>query len=143
MNSQQAPIRGTRAVGFLLLVLISCVIIGAGSVSAAAPASSKIPTQITMTINPASPGIHDDFTVTGVLTTNTGEILGNKYIILESTAAGKRPGKLTFLENVRTQLDGSYYFYRPAASPPETLRVRFDGNYVFNATMSQEITVKK
>ena len=63
------------------------------------------------------------------LVTKSGEPLGNKWIVLESTAAGATPGKFQYLKVTRTELDGSYSFFRPAASPPEDLKVRFKGLY--------------
>jgi hypothetical protein len=103
----------------------------------------KIPTTISISIDPANPGTGDDFMVTGVLTTSSGEILGNKYVYLDSTKAGAQWGTLQPLWQGKTDTTGAYSFYRPITSPAEELRVRFDGTYKYGNSTSEVISINK
>jgi len=121
---------------------IYLLLIFAGGVSAA-PQEERVPTIISIALDPAHPQIGQPFYITGTLISSTGEPLGNKWITLESTAAGATPGKFQYLKVTRTERDGSYMFFRPAASPPEDLQVRFKGLYPYAASVSDVVTAKK
>lgn len=122
-------------------IIVVCFI---GTAAGAATGETDlIPTTITLTLSPEKPGIDEGFFITGTLTTKDGEPLGNKVIILESTKAGARPGPFGFLKSVSTTQNGTYSFYRPPASPSEKIRVVFKGNYIFNGSSSDEVSVKE
>jgi len=104
---------------------------------------NRIPTMISIALDPAKPLPGQPFFITGTLITSTGEPLGNKWVVLESTAAGATPGKFQYLKVTRTERDGTYSFFRPAASPPEDLQVRFKGLYPYAASVSDMVTAKK
>jgi len=126
-------------------LLILCAIGAlAGSIACAAPGQQdRIPSLISIALDPAVPQPGQGFYITGTLISSTGEPLGNKWIVLESTAAGATPGKFQYLTVTRTERDGSYVFHRPAASPPEDLQVRFKGLYPYAASVSDVVTAKK
>ncbi len=128
--------------GIGLFLGISLLLMMAGGVSAA-PQEERIPTMISIALDPANPQLGQPFFITGTLISSTGEPLGNKWITLESTAAGATPGKFQYLKVTRTERDGSYSFFRPAASPPEDLQVRFKGLYPYAASVSEIVTAKK
>ncbi|WP_048067613.1 hypothetical protein [Methanospirillum hungatei] len=121
--------------GICLFLMISGV--------SALPQEERVPTIISIALDPAHPQIGQPFYITGTLISSTGEPLGNKWITLESTAAGATPGKFQYLKVTRTERDGSYMFFRPAASPPEDLQVRFKGLYPYAASVSDVVTAKK
>lgn len=56
----------------------------------------RIPTKISIALDPATPQAGQEFYITGTLISTTGEPLGNKWIVLESTAAGATPGKFQY-----------------------------------------------
>lgn len=135
-------ISGTMGrVGVCFLILCGIGIFAGCSVSA--EELERIPTQISIALDPAAPQIGQEFYITGTLITSTGEPLGNKWVTLESTAAGATPGKFQYLTVTRTERDGSYVFHRPAASPPEDLQVRYKGLYPYAASVSDIVTAKK
>lgn len=123
----------------ILFVAVSLSLI----LSPASGAEEKIPTSLTIALDPANPGEGVGFYVTGTLTTDAGDPLGNKWVVLESTAAGARPGTFQYLTVVRTEEDGSYRFYRPAASPPEDLRTVFKGIYGYESSTSDEVSARR
>ena len=125
----------------IILALFGLILFSAVPLSAAA--QEKIPTAITISLDPATPGPGDKFMVTGVLKTKTGEILGNKNVYLDSTKAGAQWGTLQPLWHVKTSTEGTYSFFRPETSPSEELRVRFDGSYKYGNCTSEVISIKK
>jgi hypothetical protein len=127
----------------ILLFFWICVALALIGVASAVTQEERIPTIISIALDPAKPQLGEPFYITGTLITTTGESLGNKWIVLESTAAGARPGTFDYLKNTRTERDGTYSFYRPASSPPEELRVRFKGLYPYAPSMSSEVCAKK
>lgn len=131
---------GWRFIAIICIIAL-CFI---GNVSGAVTGDKDlIPTTITLTLSPENPGADEGFFITGTLATKDGEPLGNKVITLESTKAGARPGPFGFLKTVSTTQNGTYSFYRPPSSPSEKLRVVFKGNYIYNATTSDEISVRQ
>ena len=126
---------------FMLLLIVGIALVLFASASAAG--QERLPTTISIALDPAKPAADQGFFITGTLITDTGEPLGNKWITLESTAAGATPGKFQYLKVTRTERDGSYSFFRPAASPPEDLMVRFKGLYPYEASESEVVTAKK
>jgi len=108
-----------------------------------AAVSEKTATAITISVDPSEPQKGEGFTVTGVLKTADGELLGNKYVYLDSTMAGAEHGTLQPLWQTKTSTTGTYSFYRPPQSPAEDLRVRFDGNYRYQNCTSDLISVHK
>lgn len=130
--------------GFILaLILVVCITaILAGSPAFAAE-QEREPTTISIVLDPANPGQGDEFYITGTLLSSAGEPLGNKWVTLESTAAGATPGKFQYLKVTRTNLDGSFSFYRPATSPPEDLKVLFKGLYPYASSESEILSAKK
>lgn len=104
---------------------------------------AKTLTEISISLDPADPVEGQEFYINGNLSTESGEPLGNKWVVLESTAAGARPGPFDYLAVTRTALDGSYQFYRPPASPPEDLHVVFKGLYDYNSSVSSVVSAKK
>ena len=139
MKSNRVP-QISRGLGIFLG--ISLLLMLAGGVSAMSH-EERIPTMITIALDPATPQVGQLFYITGTLISSSGEPLGNKWITLESTAAGATPGKFQYLKVVRTERDGSYAFFRPAASPPEDLQVRFKGLYPYAASVSEVVSAKK
>jgi len=135
--------RYTAGTVFLMWICLALILTGVtGSVSAA-PVENRIPTMISIALDPADPQPGQSFYITGTLITSKGEPLGNKWVVLESTAAGATPGKFQYLKVTRTERDGTYSFFRPAASPPEDLQVRFRGLYPYAASVSDVVTAKK
>ena len=113
------------------------------AVPSSAAVQGQIPTTLSISIDPLNPGPGQDFMVTGVLKTASGEILGNKYVFLDSTKAGAQWGTLQPLWQVKTSTTGTYSFYRPVTSPAEELRVRFDGTPTYSNCTSDVISIKK
>jgi hypothetical protein len=112
-------------------------------VPVSAAVTEKVPTTISMTIDPATPKDGEGFMVTGVLKTKGGEVLGNKYVYLDSTKAGAQHGTLQPLWQVKTSTTGTYSFYRPPQSPDEDLRVRFDGTTFYTNCTSEVVKIKR
>ena len=128
--------------GHVMLGCLLVLFLLAGAASAVLQ-GDRTPTMISIALDPVKPQAGEPFYITGTLVTKSGEPLGNKWIVLESTAAGATPGKFQYLKVTRTELDGSYSFFRPAASPPEDLKVRFKGLYFYDASESEIVTAKK
>jgi len=127
----------------VLLLLIVCAIGILAGTGVCAEEQDRIPTKISIALDPATPQAGQEFYITGTLISTTGEPLGNKWIVLESTAAGATPGKFQYLKVTRTERDGSFSFFRPSASPPEDLKVRFKGLYPYAASESDVVSAKK
>lgn len=127
----------------LCLLLMMCAIGFLAGICVSAAEQERIPTAISIALDPANPQPGQEFYITGTLITSSGEPLGNKWVALESTAAGAAPGKFQYLHVIRTELDGSYSFFRPVTSPPEDLQVRFKGLYSYAASVSEVVTAKK
>lgn len=127
----------------LCLLLIMCAIGLFAGICVSAAEQERIPTVISIALDPANPEPGQGFYITGTLISSSGEPLGNKWVVLESTAAGAAPGKFQYLHVTRTELDGTYSFFRPAASPPEDLQVRFKGLHPYAASVSDEVKAKK
>lgn len=132
-----------KIIRIFFLLLILGVMGSFAGVCASVAESDRIPTQISIALDPANPQTGQAFYITGTLISSTGEPLGNKWVVLESTAAGATPGKFQYLKVTRTDRDGTYSFYRPPASPPEDLQVKFKGLYPYAASVSDIVTAKK
>jgi hypothetical protein len=123
------------------IVILMSMIWVATPVSAAS--AGKNETNLSITLYPENPQAGEGFTVSGVLTAKSGEILGNKYVFLDSTKAGAEWGTLQTLWQTKTNTTGGFSFYRPPTSPAEVLRVRFDGTTEYSPSASQNISIKK
>lgn len=126
---------------FTLVLVIGFSILCISPLSGAT--QQKIPTSITISVDPQNPQSGEGFMVTGTLSDRDGKILGNKHVFLDSTKAGAVHGTLQPLWQITTSTTGTYSFYRPPQSPAEELRVRFDGNYVYANCTSEVITINK
>lgn len=117
--------------GFLLLS--SCTMVSA----------EKMTTSLTIGLLPKEPTIDQSYRVTGILTTSSGEPLGNKRVVLESTQSNPdNQGKFAFIAIKETTRLGTFEFFRPKDTPPEYLRVRYDGNVLYEAARSTVIPVR-
>jgi hypothetical protein len=87
--------RYTAGTVFLMWICLALILTGVtGSVSAA-PVENRIPTMISIALDPADPQPGQSFYITGTLITSKGEPLGNKWVVLESTAAGATRGSFS------------------------------------------------
>ncbi|NLV27012.1 MAG: hypothetical protein GXY48_07595 [Methanomicrobiales archaeon] len=131
----------TRRTWMFFLIIFMTGIIACSCICSAD--QERTSTEISIALDPATPTVDQEFFITGTLYTSEGDPLGNKWVILESTAAGATPGKFQYLKVTRTELDGSFSFYRPAASPPEDLKVVFKGLYGYAGSESEVVSAKK
>lgn len=121
-----------RIFQFFLIILVSLAICGGGcSVFA-----DKVNTSLTISSDPADPDENLPFTVAGVLVDIEGNFLGNKKVTLEQMESEDQEGGYKFLAIATTDIEGGYSFLRPAASPPEYIRVKYNGNSQFEGTVS-------
>jgi hypothetical protein len=125
----------------ILLLAFGILLLCVHPVNAAS--QEKIPSSITITVDPATPQKGEGFMITGTLTAKDGTVLGNKHVYLDSTMAGANHGTLQPLWQTTTSTAGTYSFYRPPQSPSEELRVRFDGNYVYANCTSNTLTITR
>jgi hypothetical protein len=131
--------RQIKTWGVLIGLIIFLIVI----IPAYGEIQTKTPTEISIALDPKTPAEGQAFYINGNLSTKAGEPLGNKWVTLESTKAGARPGPFGELTVTKTALDGSFQFYRPPASPPEDLKVIFKGLYEYNSSVSNELSAKK
>ncbi|MFH0968837.1 MAG: PEGA domain-containing protein [Methanobacteriota archaeon] len=105
--------------------------------------AEKIPTNLTIGINPVNPTINESFHVFGLLTTKDGKPLGNKRVTLESSQKGVNDTeKFSFIGIKVTDREGGYEFFRPVDSPPEFLKITFAGNDEYEPVTSPVIAVR-
>ena len=128
--------------GFHLFLLTYITLLFVLTSSSAAD-QERIPTMISISLDPAVPQTGEGFYITGTLISAIGDPLGNKWVVLQSTAAGATPGKFQYLTVTRTERDGTYSFFRPASSPPEELKVTFKGLYPFAPSESEIVAAKE
>ncbi len=138
--SSQAPQYHKYLLHFSVVVILTLFLLltPCGMVSA-----EKIPTSLSIEILPKDPSIDQSFRIIGTLKTTSGDILGNKRVILESTAdnPGDESG-YTFVAIKDTGRSGGFEFYRPKNTPPEYLRVRYGGNADYEPAISPFIAVR-
>ncbi len=130
-----SPVHSTHALRFFLVILITFVLVWCGF--GICVSAEKVQTQITISTDPADPGADLPFTVKGVLSDADGSPLGNKKVSLEQLMSDNPEDEYTFLAVATTDIKGNYSFFRPAASPPEYLRVRYNGNSQFEGSVSE------
>lgn len=131
-----SPVQSQRALSFSLVVLttlIALVFCGWGTCVFA----DKVETHLSIGTDPADPGENLPFTVKGILTDAEGTVMGNKKVSLERLEENDPESEYEFLAVATTDIEGAYLFFRPAASPPEYLRVRYNGNSQFEGTVSE------
>ncbi|PKL60014.1 MAG: hypothetical protein CVV33_04870 [Methanomicrobiales archaeon HGW-Methanomicrobiales-4] len=123
----------------LILILVALGIL----IGTSCAAVEKIPTMATMVVVPESPTIEQSFHVTGKLVTVSGEALGNKRVILETSQKGvDYPESFSFLAIGDTSKEGVFEFFRPKNTLPEFLRVSFSGNTEYGAATSPVVSVR-
>ncbi|WP_373838314.1 hypothetical protein [Methanospirillum sp.] len=127
-----------RAYSFSLMFFLTCIALALCGCGVGVFAE-KVQVQISINIDPENPGEDLPFTVVGVLIDENGNIMGNKKVSLEQLESDDSEGEYKFLAVTTTDIDGAYSFFRPAASPPEYLRVRYNGNSQFDGTVSEII----
>jgi protocatechuate 3,4-dioxygenase beta subunit len=99
--------------------------------------AEKIQTVLTIRTDPADPGENLPFTVQGTLLDAEGNAMGNKKISLEKLDSNDPDAAYTFLAVTTSDINGNYSFFRPSASSPEYLRVRYNGNAQFEGATSE------
>lgn len=104
--------------------------------------ADKQETVISISLDPEDPSADASFTIAGTLHGSSGEPLGNKRIILESSQDGDPDLPFESLAVTTTNREGRYQFYRGPLSPPMYIRVKFNGNAQFNPAFSEIIPVK-
>ena len=104
--------------------------------------ADKQETVISIGLDPEDPSADASFTIAGVLSDALGYALGNKRIILESSQDGDLDLPFESLAVTNTDREGRYQFYRGSLSPPEYIRVKFNGNAQFAPAFSEIIPVK-
>lgn len=117
----------------ILITLVALIFCGCG----AGVFADKVQTQLSISTDPAEPGENLPFTVKGILTDADGMIMGNKKVSLERLEENDPESEYEFMAVATTDIEGAYSFFRPAASPPEFLRVRYNGNSQFDGTVSE------
>ncbi len=123
---------------FSFIALITCIVLaflGCG-ISVLA---EKVQVQISASTDPENPGEALPFKVIGTLMDQDGNAMGNKKVSLEQLKSDDPEGEYKFLAVTTTDIDGGFSFFRPAASPPEYLRVRYNGNSQFEGSVSEII----
>ncbi len=129
---------------FIRLLVLICFVCATSSVSVMAGiAPEKVQTSLTIGVLPVEPTINQSFHVSGILKSTAGEPLGNKRIVLESSQKGTQDSEgFSSIDLVVTERDGKYEFLRPKDSPPEYLKVKFDGNDDYAPSISPVMGVR-
>lgn len=131
-----SPVQSQRALRFsqvILTTFIALAICGWGT----GVFADKVVTHLSIGTDPSDPGENLPFTVKGILTDAEGTVMGNKKVSLERLEENDPESEYEFLAVATTDIEGAYSFFRPAASPPEYLRVRYNGNSQFEGSVSE------
>jgi len=140
MHSEEPGLKRSKRTIFFITGLILVLLL---SLPVSGDEQTRIPTEITIALDPVNPTSGQGFFINGNLSTEAGEPLGNKWVTLLSTQAGATPGPFGYLTVTKTALEGSFQFYRPPSSPPEDLKVIFKGLYGYNSSESNVVSAKK
>ncbi len=109
----------------------------------ASVSAEKTPVSLTIASLPETQVFDKAFHVTGILSTGSGDPLGNKRVTLESSRVSSAgPGNYSFIALGATNREGKYDFIRPKQSPPEYLRVTYAGSELYEAAVSPVLPVR-
>jgi len=126
-----------RCATFLPIVILSLLLLFTTALA------DKSPVSLTIASLPETQVLDKAFHVTGILSTGSGEALGNKRVTLESSRVSSAgPGNYSFIAIGTTNREGKYDFIRPKQSPPEYLRVTYAGNELYEAAVSPVLPVR-
>jgi hypothetical protein len=138
IRTSKYDILSLRFISLFMAVVILGILPGTSCAVA-----EKIPVMVTIGIVPEDPTIEQSFHVTGKLGTISGEALGNKRVVLETSQKGADfPESFSFLAIGETSMAGVYDFFRPKNTAPEFLRVSFAGNTQYEAATSSVLSVR-
>jgi hypothetical protein len=128
-----------RIAGFnlILILFLICFAFFTGCCGA-----EKVPVTISVSTIPEVPVKNQDFHIIGNLSSESGEKLGDRrLILLKSVRDPDNPGSFSYLATVETGKSGNFDFFRPAEADPEYLRVSFAGDDRFAPALSQVLSI--
>lgn len=127
---------GSKQIGLGIILLLSFLL------CISTVYGEKVPTRITLAVTPEHPSLGMPYTITGTLTSEQGDPLGNKRVILEATESDPADEtSFVFFAMDDTDPNGVFSFFRPKVSGERAVRVVFLGNNRFDAVVSSGIVI--